>query len=141
MKRGDVFKKYSRNLNIFQITVWVCHLKNYYGMNMITSCQSKFKGNMQFIFLCSPQKSSVNVCLMKMLKSTVMNKVIVFFITQVKKAFKSSSFCIISNFHNGFVSNPSKVQRSLFEQIALKHRILLIRCLSNIETYLKTCVA
>ena len=33
-----------------------------------TNC---LKGNAQFIFLCMPQKSSVNVCLMKILKSTV----------------------------------------------------------------------
>ena len=38
------------------------------------------KGNAQFIiFLCNPQKSSVNVCLMKILKSTVTKKVIVCF--------------------------------------------------------------
>ena len=30
-----------------------------------------FKGNVQFIFLCNPQKSLVNVCLMNILKSTV----------------------------------------------------------------------
>ena len=35
-------------------------------------------------------------------------------ITYVKKTFKSSSFPNISSFHNGFVWNPSKVQRSLF---------------------------
>ena len=29
------------------------------------------KGNTQFIFLCNPQTSSVNVCLMNMLKSTI----------------------------------------------------------------------
>ena len=39
---GDIFQKYSKNLNISQITVWVCHKKKYYPMNMITSCQSKF---------------------------------------------------------------------------------------------------
>ena len=37
------------------------------------------KGSVQFIFLCNPQKSSVNVCLMKILKSTVTKKVIVCF--------------------------------------------------------------
>ena len=31
----------------------------------------QLKGNAQFIFLCNPQKSSVNVFLMKILKSTV----------------------------------------------------------------------
>ena len=35
------------------------------------------KGNAQFIFLCKPQKPLVNVCLMKILKSTVTKKVIV----------------------------------------------------------------
>ena len=35
----------------------------------------------------------------------------------MKKTFKSSRFCNISNFHYGFVSNPLKVQRSLFERI------------------------
>ena len=39
------------------------------------------------------------------------------FITKMKKSFKSSSFCDISNFYNGFVWNPSQVQRSLFERI------------------------
>ena len=38
-----------------------------------------FKGNAQFIFLCNPQKLSINVCLMKLLKSTVPKKVIVCF--------------------------------------------------------------
>ena len=37
------------------------------------------KGNSQFIFLCNPQKSSVNICLMKILKSTFTKKVIVCF--------------------------------------------------------------
>ena len=39
----------------------------------------KFKGNARFIFLYNPQKSLVNVCLMKILKSTVTKKVIVCF--------------------------------------------------------------
>ena len=38
----------------------------------------EFKGNAQFIFLCNPP-SSVNACLMKILKSTVTKKVIVCF--------------------------------------------------------------
>ena len=38
------------------------------------------KGNAQFIFLCNPQKSSVNVCLMKILKSTVHKKSICVFV-------------------------------------------------------------
>ena len=37
------------------------------------------KGNAQFIFLYNPQKSSVNISLMKILKITVTKKVIVRF--------------------------------------------------------------
>ena len=37
------------------------------------------KGNAQFMFLCHPQKSLVNVCLKKILKCTVTKKVIVCF--------------------------------------------------------------
>ena len=40
------------------------------------------------------------------------------FITYMKKTFKSSSFSNISNFLNGVVWNPSKVQRSLFQRVA-----------------------
>ena len=40
---------------------------------------SNVKGNVQFIFFCNPQKSSVNVCIMEILKSTVTKKVIVCF--------------------------------------------------------------
>ena len=65
-----------------------------------------FKGNAQFIFLCNPQKSSVNVWIMKISKSTVRKKKLFLFISYVKKTFKSSRFYNISNFHNGFVWNP-----------------------------------
>ena len=41
--------------------------------------RKNLKGNAQFIFLCNPPKQSVNVCLMKRLKSTVIKKVIVYF--------------------------------------------------------------
>ena len=34
------------------------------------------KGNAEVMFLCNPKKSSVNVCLMKILKDTVTKKVI-----------------------------------------------------------------
>ena len=44
---------------------------------LVSSCL--FKGNTQFIVLCNPQKSSVNVCLMNILKSTVTKNVIVCF--------------------------------------------------------------
>ena len=43
------------------------------------NCSGTFKGKVQFIFLCNPPKSSVNVFLMKILKSTVTKKVIVCF--------------------------------------------------------------
>ena len=36
-----------------------------------------FKGNAQLIFLFNPQKSSVDVCLIKILKNTVKKKVII----------------------------------------------------------------
>ena len=47
----------------------------------LESCCSNFalKGNTQFIFLCNPQKSLVNICLMKILESTVTKKVVVCF--------------------------------------------------------------
>ena len=35
---------------------------------------NKFKGNAQFIFLCNPQKVSVNVCLMKTLEKNCHKK-------------------------------------------------------------------
>ena len=44
-----------------------------------TELDFRLKANAQFIFLCNPQKSLVNVCLMEMLESTVTKKVIVFF--------------------------------------------------------------
>ena len=39
----------------------------------------KLKRNAQFIFLCNPQKPSVNVCPKKILKSTVTKNLIVCF--------------------------------------------------------------
>ena len=44
-----------------------------------TKLDFRLKGNAQFIFLCNPKKSLVNVRLMEILKSTVTKKVIVFF--------------------------------------------------------------
>ena len=52
---------------------------------------------------------------MKIFKSTVTQNVIVCFYNLGEENFNSSSFCNISNFNNGFIWNPSKVQRSLFE--------------------------
>ena len=40
---------------------------------------------------------------MKILKSTVTKKIIVCFYNLVEETFKSSSFCNISDFNNGFV--------------------------------------
>ena len=81
--------------------------------------KSNFNGNAQFLFLCNPQKSSVNAFLMKIIKKHCHTRKWVYvFITLVKKTLKSSSFCNISNFHNAFVWCPSKVQSSVFEWIA-----------------------
>ena len=38
---------------------------------------NEFKGNAKFIFLFNPQISSLNVCLIKILKSTVTQKKII----------------------------------------------------------------
>ena len=55
------------------------------------------KGNAQFIFLCNPQKSSANVCLMKILKSTVTKKSnCVFLLVRCKKLLKVAAFLIFS---------------------------------------------
>ena len=53
----------------------------------------------------------------KELKSTVIKKVIVCFHTFGEENFLKVAACNIFNFLNGFVWNPSKVQRSLFERI------------------------
>ena len=44
-----------------------------------SSNNGSVKGNAQFIFLCNPPKSSVNVCLMKVLKALSTKKVFVCF--------------------------------------------------------------
>ena len=46
-----------------------------------------FKGNAQFVFLCNPQKSSVNAYLMKILKATATKKVFVCFYNLVEENF------------------------------------------------------
>ena len=40
----------------------------------VPSINTVFKGNTQFIYSCHLQKSSVNVCIKKILKSTVTKK-------------------------------------------------------------------
>ena len=62
------------------------------NLNLIDyETNKKVRGNAQFIFLFNPKKSSVNVCLMKILKSTVTKNVVVCIY----------NFCNISNFLNG----------------------------------------
>ena len=46
-------------------------------LNNLVSEQSDFYGNAQFIFLCNLQKSSINVCLIKLLKKHCHEKVTV----------------------------------------------------------------
>ena len=48
----------------------------------------EFKGNAQFIFLCNPQKSSVNVCLTNLIKKHCHKKVSVCFNNLGAKNFK-----------------------------------------------------
>ena len=67
-----------------------------------------FKGNAQLIFLCNPQKSSLHDYLIKILKKHYHKNVTVCFYNLGEESIcnsicVSSSFCNISNFHNGFV--------------------------------------
>ena len=110
--------------------------KHYYLKSEIISNEN-IKGNAQFIFLCNPPKSSVNVCLMK---------------TYVKKIFKSSSFCNISNFHNGFIWNPSRFKGHFLSELRISFNkylicniwflpLLLMCCLgSNINTVIRLII-
>ena len=66
-------------------------------------------------FYVTPKNHLLMFFYWEILKSTVTKKVIVH--PSVTKTFKSSSFCNIFNFYNGFVWSPSKVQGSLFERI------------------------
>ena len=69
--------------------------------------KTNFKGKVQFIFLCNPQQSSANVCLMKKLKSTVTKKVIVCFYNFCEENFsklKVAAFLYNTfNFYDGFI--------------------------------------
>ena len=60
-------------------------LSNILDINNVL-CNQSFKGNVQFMFLCNPQKSSVNVCFMKILKSTVTKSNCVFYSLGEEKA-------------------------------------------------------
>ena len=53
-----------------------CGSKNY-KKDIIMYLMNEFKGNAKFIFLFNPQKSSLNVCLIKILKSTLTKKKII----------------------------------------------------------------
>ena len=97
----------SQNLSqciLIRLVVYFFSLCSHGTSILVLLYTEQFKGNAQFIFLCNPQKSLVNVFLMRNIQKHCHKKVIVrFFITQVKKTFKSSSCGNISNFHNGFV--------------------------------------
>ena len=74
------------------------------------SNHSNINWNVQFIFLCNPQKSSVNICFKKILKSTANKKVIVYFYNLFEEnLLKIAAFVSISNLYNGFVWNSPKV--------------------------------
>ena len=75
----------------------------------MSSFITSVRGNAQFFYV-TPQSHRL-MCFSHEKSNCV-------FITLVKKTFKSSSFCNISNLHIGFIENPSKVQRSHFERIA-----------------------
>ena len=65
------------NINLLKLTSCnYYHLRYKYSQSMFNNV---LKGNSQLIFLCNTQKSSVNACLMRILKSTVTKKVIVCF--------------------------------------------------------------
>ena len=53
--------------------------KNICELLLLIISPAFFKGNAQFIFLCNTQKSSANACLIRILKSTVTEEVIVCF--------------------------------------------------------------
>ena len=90
----------------------------FFSQNYLKITTILLKGNAEFIFLSNLQKLSVNFFLMKILKNNVTKKVIAHFNNLGQKTFKCSSFCNTFNFHNGFVRNLSKFQRSLIERIS-----------------------
>ena len=72
---------YFQTSKYFQ-NVWYCINLSTTSMAWITPPLLLFivkYWNAQFIYLCNPQKTSVNVCLMKILKSTGTKKLIVCF--------------------------------------------------------------
>ena len=78
------------------IIQWIYHVVNT-SMFYEAICYVLFKGNAQFIFLCNSLKSLVYVCHMKILKSTVAEKVNMYFYNLVeKKLLKVAAFVIFS---------------------------------------------
>ena len=55
------------------------YLKKFIKYQSCYAIQMFFKGNAQFLFLCNPKKSSVNVCLMKNIEKHCQKKVNVCF--------------------------------------------------------------
>ena len=64
--------------SLLQIFMFCCGF-NGFECFLFTLMKFLFKKNAQFIFLNNPEKSLVNVCLVKILNSTVTKKVIVCF--------------------------------------------------------------
>ena len=118
-------KRYPKSLDKISILTWKLLVTSIFFVKLapreLTSCEISYicrcGFDNQIVQKGVLRETRVNVCLMKIIKTHCHKKLCVF-ITLMKKTFKSSSFCNISNFHNGFVWNPSKVQRSLFERIA-----------------------
>ena len=90
----------SLRTKIFNVILCFCHFKVpsiFSSSYILHNPRTHFKGNTEFIFLCNPQKSSVNVCLMKILKSTVTKKNnCVFLLLRCKKLLKVADFVIFS---------------------------------------------
>ena len=64
----------SLSINLSILPIYLFMVPYIYARRVIHDSNIKansVKGNAQFIFLCHPQKLSVNVCLMKILKTTV----------------------------------------------------------------------
>ena len=91
-----LYKKATRNQNIvFQnVQKWrccrytfsSCHRRNIipvrlFQMQIVERLKSLSRLNVQFFFLWNPQKSSLNICLMKILKITVTKKQLFVLIT------------------------------------------------------------
>ena len=70
----------------------------------------------------NPQKSLVNNFLMKILKSTVTKKSNCVFLL-LKKTFKSSRFCNISNFYNGFFWNRPRFKGHVLNELRVSFNI------------------